>query len=378
MKRDMDNLNLRDAFRPMPEEARDALMSAARSVKEDEPVKKAAFRTVLIAACVIVATMAVAMAAGQIFGWNDFFKKDYGTDIPKTAQEILTSSEPVTWQEGDVLFTVRERYSDPKLAMISVEARLADGVEGILTADDFTMPIGAYGENSHSQDVAKRLGVDPQMTWMDAAKELKLPLYSVVAILDIPSEFWGSEEYGDPMFNEDGSLTWFSLQPLNGQITDEEMKARVYLRTKQVNLDDAEDNTNSMEKYIDLTIHTEKVIATAEYIIPEDTKVLDAFRIDSIHAELLPSGLHFTTNLTALEGATQEMAFDKLRVDIVQENGEAYPTGITLSGGFSNLDTWPQIPYTQMITVDQIPDTIHLVFPDANGNDTMLVLQLKK
>ena len=378
MKRDMDNLNLRDAFRPMPEETRNALMSAARSVKEDEPVKKAAFRTVLIAACVIVATMAVAMAAGQIFGWNDFFKKDYGTDIPKTAQEILTSSEPVTWQEGDVLFTVRERYSDPKLAMISVEARLADGVEGILTADDFTMPIGAYGENSHSQDVAKRLGVDSQMTWMDAAKELKLPLYSVVAILDIPSEFWGSEEYGDPMFNEDGSLTWFSLQPLNGQITDEEMKARVYLRTKQVNLDDAEDNTNSMEKYMDLTIHTEKVIATAEYIIPKDTKVLDAFRIDSIHAELLPSGLHFTTNLTALEGATQEMAFDKLRVDIVQENGEAYPTGITLSSGFYNLDTWPQITYAQMVTLDQIPDTIHLVFPDASGNDTTLVLRLKK
>ena len=378
MKRDMDNLKLRDAFGSMPEETRDALMTAARSVKEEEPVKRATIRTVCIAVCVIVATMAVAMAAGQIFGWNDFFKKDYGTDIPKTAQEILTSSEPVTWQEGDVLFTVRERYSDPKLAMISVEARLADGVEGILTADDFTMPIGAYGENSHSQDVAKRLGVDPQMTWMDAAKELKLPLYSVVAILDIPSEFWGSEEYGDPMFNEDGSLTWFSLQPLNGQITDEEMKAKVYLRTKQVNLDDAEDNTNSMEKYMDLTIHTEKVIATAEYIIPEDTKVLDAFRIDSIHAELLPSGLHFTTNLTALEGATQEMAFDKLRVDIVQENGEAYPTGITLSGGFSNLDTWPQIPYTQMISVVQIPETIHLVFPDASGNDTMLVLQLKK
>ena len=279
MKRDMEHLNLRDAFAPMPEEAHDALMSAARSMKEDEPVKKATFRTVLIAACIIVATMAVAVAAGNIFGWNDFFSKDYGADIPKTAQDIMAATEPVTWQEGDVVFTLRESYSDPKLAMISVEARLADGVEGILTADDFTMPIGAYGENSHSQDVAKRLGVDPQMTWMDAAKELKLPLYSVVAILDIPSEFWGSEEYGDPMFNEDGSLTWFSLQPLNGQITDEEMKARVYLRTKQVNLDNAEDNTNSMEKYIDLTIHTEKVIATAEYIIPEDTKVLDAFRI---------------------------------------------------------------------------------------------------
>lgn len=376
MKRDMDNLKLRDAFGSMPEETRDALITAARSVKEEEPVKRATIRTVCIAVCVIVATMAVAMAAGQIFGWNDFFSKDYGTDIPKTAQEIMAASEPVSWQEGDVIFTVRERYSDPKLAMISVEARLADGVKGILAADDFTEAIGAYGENS--QAVAKRLGVEPSMTWVKAAKELNIPLYSVLATLEIPSEFWGSEEYGDPMFNEDGSLTYFSLQPLNGQITDEEMKAQVYLRTKLVNPEDADDDTNSKEDYVDLTIHMEKAIATAEYIIPADTKVLDAFRIDSIRVELLPSGLHFTTSLTALEGATQEQAQDDLRLNIVKENGEDYPTGITLTGGFANLDTWPQITYAQMVTSDQIPDTIHLVFPDASGNDTTLVLRLKK
>ncbi len=376
MKRDMDNLNLRNAFGPMPEEIRDALMTAARSVKEDEPVKRATIRTVCIAVCVIVATMAVAMAAGQIFGWNDFFSKDYGTDIPKTAQEIMAMCEPVSWQEGDVIFTVRERYSDSRLAMITVEARLADGVKGILAADDFTEVIGAYGENSAA--VAQKLGVDPSMTWMEAAKELNRPLYSVLAILETPSEFWGSEEYGDAMFIEDGSLTYFSLQPLNGQITDEEIKAQVYLRTKLVNLEDAEDDSNVTEEYVDLPIHAEKTIATAEYIIPEDTRVLDAFRIDSIQAELLPSGLHFTTNLFALDGATQEQAEDDLRLNIVKENGEDYPTGITLTGGFANLDTWPQIPYVQMVTLDQIPETIHLVFPDASGNDTMLVLKLKK
>ena len=53
----------------------------------------------------------------------------------------------------------------------------------------------------------------------------------------------------------------------------------------------------------------------------------------------------------------------------------SYPT---LTGGFANLDTWPQITYAQMVTSDQIPDTIHLVFPDASGNDTTLVLRLKK
>ena len=376
MKRDMDNLNLRDAFRPMSEETRDLMMNTARSLKEEEPVKKATFRTVLIAACIIMATMAVAVAAGNVFGWTDFFKNDYGADLPKTAQEIMASCEPVSWQEGDVVFTVRERYSDSRLAMISVEARLAEGVEGILAADDFTDAIGVYGENSAA--VANRLGVDPSMTWAEAAKQLNLPLYSVRATLETPSELWGGEQYEDPMFNDDGSLTYFSLQPLNGQVSGEEIDARVYLRTKLVNLEDAEDDSNVTKEYVDLPIHTEKSVTMAEYIIPEDTKVLDAFSIDSIQAELLPSGLHFTTTLTALDSATQEMAFDKLFVKIVKENGEDYPTGITLSGGFSNLDTWPQIPYTQMISVDQMPETIQLVFPDANGNDNMLVLQLKK
>ena len=32
MKRDMDRLDLRDAFRPMPENCHEALMKAARSV----------------------------------------------------------------------------------------------------------------------------------------------------------------------------------------------------------------------------------------------------------------------------------------------------------------------------------------------------------
>ena len=147
MKRDMDNLNLRDAFVPMPEETRDALMSAARSVKEEEPVKKFTFRTALIAACIIVATMAVAMAAGSIFGWNDFFSKDYGTTIPKTAQEIMTATEPVTWQEGDVIFTVRERYSDSRLALISVEARLAEGVAAQVIGHGQCLRLGGTGRD---------------------------------------------------------------------------------------------------------------------------------------------------------------------------------------------------------------------------------------
>ena len=60
---------------------------------------------------------------------------------------------------GDVVFTVRERYSDAHLAMITTEAHLAEGVTGIITADAPFDPISAYGDNSAA--VAARLGVDP-------------------------------------------------------------------------------------------------------------------------------------------------------------------------------------------------------------------------
>ena len=40
--------NLRDAFPAMPEECRSALSTAARSVKEEEPVKRFVLRTALI------------------------------------------------------------------------------------------------------------------------------------------------------------------------------------------------------------------------------------------------------------------------------------------------------------------------------------------
>ena len=40
MKRDLDQMNLRNAFGGMPAEMHDALMRTARSVKEEEPMKK--------------------------------------------------------------------------------------------------------------------------------------------------------------------------------------------------------------------------------------------------------------------------------------------------------------------------------------------------
>jgi len=65
MKRETELLNLRNAFPDEPESCHEALVQAARSVREDEPVKKVTFRAVLIAALIIAAMMAVAVAANN-------------------------------------------------------------------------------------------------------------------------------------------------------------------------------------------------------------------------------------------------------------------------------------------------------------------------
>ena len=79
MKREMDPLKLRNAFEPMPDGCYNALMKAARSVKEERTVKRAALRTIAIAACIILAAMAAAVAAGSILGTLD--------EIPAEARE---------------------------------------------------------------------------------------------------------------------------------------------------------------------------------------------------------------------------------------------------------------------------------------------------
>ena len=106
MKRDLDNLDLRGAFKPMPDECRNALMTAACSVKEEEPVKRVTFRAVLIAACIIIATMAIAMAAGQIFGWTDFFSGYYDISVPQDTVQIMKDNGEISHTIGPVTFTV--------------------------------------------------------------------------------------------------------------------------------------------------------------------------------------------------------------------------------------------------------------------------------
>lgn len=107
MKRDMDNLNLRDAFGPVPDACHDALMKAARSVKEEEPVKKrvsAAFVVCFIFALAVIGT-AYALTSSQV---AEFFGLHWNQELGESLKEgkVAQIGESVT--VGDVVFTLNE------------------------------------------------------------------------------------------------------------------------------------------------------------------------------------------------------------------------------------------------------------------------------
>ena len=101
MKRDMKDIDLQNAFWPMTDECHDRLTTALSGLREEQPVKRFTARTVLIAACIIVALMAVAYAAGRILGWKDFYSIFYDTKVPQAAQEILESTDIKIAELGD-------------------------------------------------------------------------------------------------------------------------------------------------------------------------------------------------------------------------------------------------------------------------------------
>ena len=123
MKRDLEHLDLKQAFHPVPEACRRALMDAARSVREEKPVKRVSYRAALIAAVILLAAMAVAYAAVRL-GWIDYYDQQYGIAVPRAAQEALEASQ----RQDAVEILARRPHKRFALQILVASRRLADDV----------------------------------------------------------------------------------------------------------------------------------------------------------------------------------------------------------------------------------------------------------
>ena len=363
MKRDTDKLNLRNAFAPEPDSCHTSLMNAACSVKEDEPVKKVSFRVVLIAAAIVIASMAAAVAAGSLLGWSDFFGDLYGRydiRVPETAERIMNADgNKHTFTLGNVNFTTQQLFCDGHIAMASTEISMADGSDALLCAEPFDA-VGAMGENG--KKMAARLGVDPETTWIEAAKKLNRKPYNVRAILEMPEEISGGCEMEDMLWAENGNPVYFSMPQLNGKASGKEVDVTLFLRAAEVDLETGE-SKDVLKTREAISIPLEAPLGEHTYT-PENDFTANGYHLEGVRAELSPAGLYLFTTFTAPADVDKEKVQALDYPVWLDAKGEPLPMGINLTQG-ADLDSWPTLVYMQMFSVDEIPAQMILQFPDA-------------
>lgn len=361
MKRDMKDIDLQNAFWPMTDECHDRLTTALSGLREEQPVKRFTARTVLIAACIIVALMAVAYAAGQIFGWDDFFSVFYDTKVPRAALEILESTEEQSFVVGPATFTVQQLYADSHTALASVKVSMTDGSRALMTmSGNQYEPIGASGENG--EKYAESLGLDPSTDWISAAEELNCPLYIMRGILDLDPDLWGGEEMEDVLYDSDGSMTDYSMQMLDSKKVGDELPLKFFLRVAEVDLQTGEEKEEVLIERPELSIRVSKPTDTVTYSLPEPYTV-SGLTLDAVYGELTPAGLYLFTDFTAGEEADID-AFDCPQW--FDAEGNEYSWGLNLSYAI-NVDNWPKVSMMGLISVDSIPGKLTMSMKDEAG-----------
>ena len=355
MKHDPNPLKLENLFPPEPESWHRAMMQAARSVREDEPVKKTSFRVICIAAAILLATMAVAVAAGRLLGWTDYFDQHYGIPVPDSALRVMSAqSNRHTFTLGPATFTTQDLLCDGHIAMASTEITLTDGSDALICSEAYDA-LGAVGKNG--DELAERLGVESAQTWLEAAKALGRRLYVVRAILELPDELNGHAAMEDTLWNEAGNAVYFSMAFLNDKETGGSVDAQMYLRVAEMDVNSGME-TNVLTSREPIRLDVAQPIAEHTYPI-DGSFVADGYRLQGLTAELTPAGLYLTNTFTAPEGVTRNDESLHNLPAWLDANGVPFPHGVSLSADV-NADHLPTVVYTQMISVDAIPERMFL------------------
>ena len=206
MKRDLDQMNLRNAFGGMPAEMHDALMRTARSVKEEEPMKKRISATLILA---IVLGMAMIGTAYALFSSQaaDFFARYWNQELGKSLQQgkIARIGESVT--VGDVTITLDEVvYKDRALYGVGTVRPIREG--DVLVPEEFANDPEYFPMNEEAQAIVAEAKASGGRLLTTASMPLKVGVDEGTLLTP------GCIGYYD-IRNADGSLT-FSFEASDG------------------------------------------------------------------------------------------------------------------------------------------------------------------
>ncbi len=314
-------------------------------------VKKKLSLGLVLAIVLILATVAAAIAATQL-GWVDYFGERFGITVPKAAQEVLTSTTPQQFKVGPMTFTFDQLLTDKRMVMSSAKISAIDGIE-VLYADDTSV---YEAVDSLSSTVLERYNLDSGISWMDAAKQLNLPLYGIRALVEIGPEYDGGEAMEDAMWNEDGSIVYFSMPMLKPGLVKNELPVTLYMSVMQFDPNSGEiiDKWQTREN---ITLPVAPLLNEKTYL-PQGDAELGKMKLVSVYAQQYATGIYLTSTFTAQEGTTADSAVGALySLTLCNGEGSALPLGLSLSGS-ALTDDLPTVKLETMTSLETLPDIL--------------------
>ena len=363
MKRDESQLNLRNDFPEIPESCYRALMDAANSVQEDVKVKKFTVRAALIAAAIMMLTVAVSLAATNMLGWTDFLKDNNDVAVPDVAVQNMRVADAESWQVGPCSFTVREQLADNHIAVSAIAIQMTDNSKALF------MPIGdvtdRIGCASSSKAMAEALGINPDTTWGEAAKQLNVPLYAARALIEVDASVDGGEAMEDPLWEADNSIVYFNMPMLNSDAVGSSIPVRYYLRVNEVNPDSGETVQSWVDHDHTAEIAVQPMVAEKTYHVDNGATLFN-MPVINVSAQQYVTGTYVKITVSKV-GTVSDMDFGE--AFFTDDNGIRIPEGMSLSSCITtdtgDWDTATTITFEYMLGIDQIPDSMNLVFDNT-------------
>lgn len=358
MKRESNPPDLSGAFPEMPQDCKTALLTAARSVKEEQPMKRASVRTFVIVIAILIAATAIALAAGSLAGWNDFFSGYNGIRVPAQGQAILDATQPKTYAVGPMTFTVKQLLADGHIAMSATDIKTTDGSEALYSNGAYEC-IGAG-----TKVISDKYSLPGDTTWLDAAKALKLPLYDVRAILEIDMQYSSGEAMEDPMWNQDGTATYFSMPFTDASRVPSVLPATLFLRVAQYDPNTGEEiNKWTSREAIEIPVAGK---LESKVYLPVDAQQTNGVKLVSVRADRYATGAYVYAAFSLPADMTEDMMHTLYdMVSFCDESGAELPHGISLSSAI-HAEGFPAVLLETMLSLDALPAQMQVNIGDSS------------
>ena len=327
---DIEKINFRNAFPPMPEGMKKALKEQLNSFHDEKKVYSISFRPVLIAAIVIVLMTCVAYAATKL-GWVEYFREMFSIDVTEKAQKEMESSTKKSFVVGPVTFTIKECFSDGRLLLGAADIQPNDG-NGMILGD-----------------------IDEMEATMDG------PIYIARFVMNAPSVNHGNGEDMEDYIQNGSSLTYLNM--LSVKIEQNITSVPVSADMSIIRIDPNNGKTLdswSMEEELLVPVNHQSMIK--EYL-PETTFSMNGMILQSIEAEQTAAGIYLRMNFLA-EAGSNKSAIHVPDFYWQSMNNEKYDKGINLSMTLET-DDWPHVVIIDMISVNELPEEFMLIEPES-------------